>query len=203
MKSVFITLDVVVLWVAVVVPGDGDELANLTWYKATQACRTRGEELYHSTDKSLVAQFLDNNSGKHWIGAKVMYSSWTWTEDRSTLFTHVGYRNVTDEDTSVQTFLYTNQAVRCFSKCTPDAEYVGLQGSKCFCLDSSEYTAGNTAQERCWGNSQEFCGTSHGMSVYKPGTSQRDMSNPIKVKDSFFKANFTNACSARSDRFVN
>ncbi|XP_041372357.1 uncharacterized protein LOC121385661 isoform X2 [Gigantopelta aegis] len=167
MKSVFLTLDVVVLWLAVVVQGDGDELAPMTWYQATKACRTHGE-LYHSADKSHVGQFLGSNSGKHWIGAKVMYSSWTWTEDRSTLFTYVGYRNVTEKDKKVnKTFLYTNQAVRCYPECKPNATYIGLQGSKCFCLHSPKNTTENTAQNRCWGNSQESCGTAHGMSVYK------------------------------------
>ncbi|XP_041379005.1 uncharacterized protein LOC121391428 isoform X2 [Gigantopelta aegis] len=165
MKSVFLTLDVVVLWVAVVVQGDGDELANTTWYKATQACRKRGEELYHSTDKSHVARFLDRNSGKHWIGAKVMYSSWTWTEDRSTLFKYEGYRNVTEEDKHAKIFWYRNQAVRCYTEC--NTKYIGLQGTKCFCVQSPNLSPENTAQDRCWGNSQEYCGTEHGMSVYK------------------------------------
>ncbi|XP_041371578.1 uncharacterized protein LOC121385107 [Gigantopelta aegis] len=141
------------------------ELANTTWYKATQACRKRGEELYHSTDKSHVARFLNRNSGKHWIGAKVMYSSWTWTEDRSTLFKYEGYRNVTEEDRYAKIFLYRNQAVRCYTGC--NTKYIGLQGPKCFCVRSPKLSPETTAQDRCWGNSQEYCGTAHGMSVYK------------------------------------
>ena len=55
------------------------DLPSSTWYRATQACKARGQELYHSADKFLVAGFLDVNSGRHWIGAKVMYSPWKWT----------------------------------------------------------------------------------------------------------------------------
>ncbi|XP_041371573.1 uncharacterized protein LOC121385103 [Gigantopelta aegis] len=91
------------------------------------------------------------------------------SQDNSVLFTYAGYQNLADDEAK-KSFTYDNEVALCYSECEDlfsKPSYIGLQGSKCFCLDSAQPTTENTAQDRCWGNSQEYCGTTHGMSVYK------------------------------------
>ena len=51
-------------------------MCNVTWDAAIRTCNERGGKLYNTTDTSALN---DVRSGSYWIGAKVQYSSWTWT----------------------------------------------------------------------------------------------------------------------------
>ncbi|XP_041371575.1 uncharacterized protein LOC121385105 [Gigantopelta aegis] len=102
-----------------------DVLGPKSWDKAVHDCKTAGKELYSSYREEPLKEILTASSGKHWVGAKTMYSPWRWAEDDTTVFTYMGYRNITYEDTPKIALNYDNEAVLCHTKC--ETTYIGMQ----------------------------------------------------------------------------
>ncbi|XP_041372259.1 uncharacterized protein LOC121385587 [Gigantopelta aegis] len=138
-------------------------LEEMTWGEGHTACQGKGQKLFNSVDLDSV---LTSGSGKHWIGAKVMYSPWKWTDDSTALFEYVGHHNMTGTEREKTVILDENEAVMCYIKCK--TKFVGLQGSKCFCFRTAprSTTPKTEYEDPCLGNSNELCGSSYGMSIY-------------------------------------
>ncbi|XP_041371570.1 uncharacterized protein LOC121385101 [Gigantopelta aegis] len=149
-------------------------LFDVTWDSAISTCRERGGKLYNTTNTSALG---DVTPGSYWIGGKVQYSSWMWTEDKKHLFEYAGEMNESYATSNpVYSIIYDNQASRCYYECRRQQHdykpmYVGLQDSTCYCFDWSNpgnITTDNRTHRGCLGNFMEYCGTDSTISIYRP-----------------------------------
>ncbi|XP_041346798.1 uncharacterized protein LOC121366397 [Gigantopelta aegis] len=151
--------------------GDLEIIDNVSWGDAFRQCGARGRRLYTATDPDPRQNV---RPGSYWVGAKVQYSSWMWTENNEPLFPYIGQVNaslIASSTNKIYNIPYDNQASRCFYQCrTNTQKYIGMQGSRCYCfktLDGLSVEADSeTGQDGCWGNFREYCGSNETVSIY-------------------------------------
>ncbi|XP_041379161.1 uncharacterized protein LOC121391687 [Gigantopelta aegis] len=110
--------------------GDLEIIANVSWGEALHQCGARGRRLYTATDPEPQQNV---GPGYYWVGAKIQYSSWMWTENNESLFPYIGQVNasrIVSNKSNTYDIPYDNQASRCFYQCqTKNPKYIGMQES--------------------------------------------------------------------------